>query len=108
MARGLVLSIVKKSCKKIVAQCTIGVRTVIALLLKKLLTKLTAMIYKKVRISNMDGNKKMYNYVPTLESLEYSLFCKECDCNLCNSCNNDHSNFKLTRNHEMLLLKSTE
>ena len=73
MARGLVLSILKKSCKKIVAQCTIGVRTVIALLLKKLLTKLTAMIYKKVRIGNMDGNKKMYNYVPTLESLEYSL-----------------------------------
>ena len=31
------------------------------------------MIYKKVRISNMDENKKMYNYVPTLESLEYSL-----------------------------------
>ena len=28
MARGLVLSIVKKSCKKIVAQCTIGVRTI--------------------------------------------------------------------------------
>ena len=28
MARGLVLSIVKKSCKKIVARCTIGVRTV--------------------------------------------------------------------------------
>ena len=25
MARGLVLSIVKKSCKKIVARCTIGV-----------------------------------------------------------------------------------
>ena len=40
MARGLVLSIVKKSCKKIVARCTIGVLTVIALLLKKLLTKL--------------------------------------------------------------------
>ena len=40
MARGLVLSIVKKSCKKIVARCTIGVHTVIALLLKKLLTKL--------------------------------------------------------------------
>ena len=39
MARGLVLSIVKKSCKEIVARCTIGVRTVIALLLK-LLTKL--------------------------------------------------------------------
>ena len=31
------------------------------------------MIYKKVRISNMDENKKMYNYVPTLESLENSL-----------------------------------
>ena len=31
------------------------------------------MIYKKVRISNMDENKKMYNHVPTLESLEYSL-----------------------------------
>ena len=31
------------------------------------------MIYKKVRISNMDENEKMYNYVPTLESLEYSL-----------------------------------
>ena len=29
MARGLVLSIVKKSCKEIVARCTIGVRTVI-------------------------------------------------------------------------------
>ena len=29
MARGLVLSVVKKSCKKIVARCTIGVRTVI-------------------------------------------------------------------------------
>ena len=28
MARGLVLSIAKKSCKKIVARCTIGVRTV--------------------------------------------------------------------------------
>ena len=28
MARGLVLSIVKKSCKKIVARCTIGVHTV--------------------------------------------------------------------------------
>ena len=40
MARGLVLSIVKKSCKKIVARCTIGVPRVIALLLKKLLTKL--------------------------------------------------------------------
>ena len=37
-----------------------------------------------------------------------SLFCKECDCNLCDSCINDHNNFKLTRNHEMLLLKSTE
>ena len=63
MARGLVLSIVKKSCKKIVAWCTIVVHTV---------------------------------------------FCKECDCNLCDSCINDHNNFKLTLNHEMLLLKSTE
>ena len=34
-----------------------------------------------------------------------SLFCKECDCNLCDSCINDHNNFKLTCNHEMLLLK---
>ena len=41
MTRGLVLSIVKNSCKKIVARSTIGVLTVIAaLLLKKLLTKL--------------------------------------------------------------------
>ena len=40
MARGLVLSILKKSCKKIVARWTIGVHTVIALLLKKLPTKL--------------------------------------------------------------------
>ena len=36
MTRGLVLSIVKKSCKKIVARCTIGMLTVIAMLLKKL------------------------------------------------------------------------
>ena len=34
--------------------------------------------------------------------------CKECDCSLCDSCINDHNNFKLTLNHEMLLLKSTE
>ena len=44
-------------------------------------------------------------------SIIYSKFteeCKECDCNLCDSCINDHNNFKLTRNHEMLLLKLTK
>ena len=37
-----------------------------------------------------------------------SLFCKECDCNLCDNCISDHNDFKLTRNHEMELLKLTE
>ena len=37
-----------------------------------------------------------------------SLFSKEFDCNLCDNCISDHNNFKLTRNHEMELLKLTE
>ena len=49
---------------------------------------------QKICISNMDDheNKKMYNYVPTLESLEYSLpLVIVLFLNLCDSCINDNT-----------------
>ena len=46
------------------------------------------------------------NFEPPPEPCKLFVSLMKKNCNLCDSC--IHNNFKLTRNHEMLLLKSTE